>query len=180
MFRRTDAHCATWLVRAPTLYDALVTYALNECAGARRCEDGSLEVDDGHGGVTSYGHPLACIEGEEKTVASWGVRELIQAHWDAPIAEVFCSEIPAEVEDHISAARRLLHARLPRSRAKGFVWYLQDGVLATFYRRTARRRGTIEIVGRYLLPLDAAVAPHEWHGSYDEILRSMAVQYPAP
>ena len=180
IFRRTEAHSATWLVRAPCLYDALVYYALNEYAGARLREDGNLVVDEGCAGEIAYHHPLACIESEEKTRVGWEVRELVQAHWEAQIAEAFCSENPAEVEGHVEACRPLLRIRHPRSRAQGFVWYLHEGPLVTFYRTKGRGRVPIEILGRYLRPWSDWPHVEEWHGTYDNIMEKMVLAYPLP
>jgi hypothetical protein len=187
IFRRTDGHCVTWLMQAPSLRQALVQYALQECSGAELCDDGSIAVDDGYGGKIVYSHPLACIEAEEKVWDGsthwngWEVRQLQQQHWDAPFAEVFCSEQPSAVEEYIEMCRPLLRQRHPRSRARAFVWYLIDGPLVTFYRPTRRgRRQPIEILGRYQLP--STEWPHacEWSGTHDDILKQMWTEYPLP
>ena len=185
IFQHTDNHCATYLVRAASLRDALTRYALEQYAGAERREDGSIAVDDGYGGTTLYAHPLACIEGEEKTHNGglswngWEIRELQEAHWAAGFAEVFCSENPFEVAEHIEWCRPVLRQCYPRSRARGFVWYLKEGPLVTFYRPQKRDR-PIKILARYFLPRQTFPHPQEWTGTYDDILEQMATDYPLP
>jgi hypothetical protein len=145
IFQRTDGHCATWLVRAPTLQEAMLQYTLDWCAGnAKLLDDGRLAVNDGEGGQVIFEHPLACIEAEEKIHLGgshwngWEIKQLQQQHWAAAFAEVFCSENPYDVKEHIECCRPLLHQKYPRSRARAFIWYLEDGPLVTFYRPARR------------------------------------------
>jgi hypothetical protein len=174
MFQRTGGHCTTWLVRAPTLRDAMQQYVLAQGAQAELLKDGSLSVDDGYGGKIVYAHPLACIEAEEKTWAGWEVRELQEEHWQAGFAEVFCSENPHDLKEHIQHCLPLLRQRYPRSRARAFVWYLRDGPLVTFYRRAyQRRRRRIEILVRYHIPWTEWPRAYEWEGTHDTILEQM-------
>jgi hypothetical protein len=180
-FRRTSGHCATWLIRAASLREALIKYALEECGGAELQEDGSITVDDGYGGKTLYTHPLACIESEVKASGSgddwhgWEVRQLQQAHWDADFTEVFCSENPFDLKHYIELSRPLLRQRYPRSRARAFVWYLVDGPLVTFYRPARKGRPwPIEVLGRYHLGQKWPEAV-EWNGTYDDILEQMVL-----
>jgi len=178
-FQRTSGHCANWLIRAPSLREALIQYALKECSGAELREDGSISVDDGK---TLYTHPLACIESEVKVWAGgddwngWEIRELQQAHWDADFTEIFCSENPFYLKDCIELCHPLLRQRYPRSRARAFVWNLNDGHLVTFYRPARKGRlRPIEVLGRYLLSGQTWPEPVEWHGSYDDILEQMSI-----
>jgi hypothetical protein len=187
IFQRTDGHCATWLMRAATLREALLKYALEEFMGAELQEDGSIAVEDGYGGKSLYEHPLAAIESEAKTFNGgcgwngWEIRELQEQHWQAGFAEVFCSENPFDVQDYIELCRPLLRQRHPRSRARAFVWYLNDGPLVTFYRPTRpKRRWPIEILGRYQLPWATYPQVHEWSGTYEDILEQMFTLYPLP
>jgi len=181
IFRRTSGHCVTWLMRAPSLREALIKYALKECSGAELREDGSIAVDDGYSGRTIYTHPLACIEGEMKTWSGddwhgWEVRQLQQEHWDADFAEVFCSENPFDLALYIELSRPLLRQRHPRSRARAFVWYLTDGILVTFYRHARKgRRWPVELLGRYHLPGQKWPEAVEWHGSYEDILEKIVI-----
>jgi len=185
-FLRTGGHCATWLARASSLRDAMLHYALEQCAGAELREDGCLLVDDGCEGQFIYEHPLACIEAEEKTWErgrgwnGWEVRQLQPQHWEAAFAEVFCSEDPSDVEDYIERCRPLLHQHYPRSRARAFVWYLKDGPLVTFYRQERQRCVPMKVLGRYHLPWEQGAQVCEWTGSYDDILAQMATEYPLP
>jgi hypothetical protein len=188
VFRRTEGHCATWLLRANSLRDALLSYTLNDwCIGAELLTDGSLAVNDGYGGRIIYNHPLGLIEADEKIWNGgsgwdgWEIKQLQPAHWQARLAEVFCSEDPGSVEDYIALCRPSLRRRYPRSRARGFAWYLKDGPLVTFYRPVRRgRRWPIEILGRYHIPWDTWPEVNEWHGTYDDILEQMKVEYPLP
>ena len=180
-FQRTDGHCATWLLRATTLHDALILYARKEAGIIVRPEDGCFLVNDGFGGKLVYPHILAVIEGEDKVHADLEFKHLQWQHIDAEYAEVFCSAHPYEVEQYIAFCRPMFRQRYPRSRASAFSWYLKDGPLVTFYRRPRRdRAGQIEVLGRYLLRWNDWPEPVEWTGSYDDILDQMNVEYPLP
>lgn len=183
VFRRTDGHCATWLIRAASLREALVKFIDDQIGDIR--EDGSIAVNDGYGGKTIYEHPLACIEAQEKTFNNgdswngWQIGELDERQWQAEFAEVFCSENPGDVEGYIELCRPLLRQSYPRSRARGFVWYLQRGPLVTFYRPLKRgRRWPMETLGRYLIPWTEYPQPQAWNGTYDDILEQMIIEYP--
>ena len=185
IFNRTDNHCATWLLRALTLKDALWQYISDQHTDVRA--DGTFTVQDGYNGEIVYEHPLACIEEWEKTFNGgdswngWEIKELREQHWQARFAEVFCSENPFDVEDYIELCRPLLRQSHPRSRARGFVWYLHDGPLVTFYRRVKpKRRRPILILGRYHLNWQDYPRPHEWDGTLDDILAQMNIDYPLP
>lgn len=182
VFRRTSGHCVTWLLRAPSLREALLKYVLTDDIGAELREDGSLAVYNGYGEYTLYAHPLACIEGgakcggEIRDWRGWEIRQLQQAHWEADFAEVFCSENPYDIQHYIELCRPLLRQRYPRSRARAFVWYLNTGPLVTFYREKRRgRRRPIEVLGRYHLPGETWPQVVEWHGTYDDILEQMTI-----
>jgi hypothetical protein len=184
IFHRTDGHCATWLVSAPSLKDAMIQYTLDQYADAELHEDGRFALD--YGGRVFYDHPLACIEEEKAWNGGqgwngWEIRQLQPAHWEAACAEVFCSEDPDEVKEHIECCRPLLRQKHPRSRAKGFVWYLKEGPLVTFYRPARRGcRWPIKISGRYLLPWKEWPQAQEWTGTYDDILDQMKTASPLP
>jgi hypothetical protein len=188
IFRRTDGHCATWLVRAASLREAMLQYTLDWCAGSEALlDDRRLAVDDGDGGQVIYEHPLACIEAREKTHWSgwdwngWEIKQLQPQHWEAAFAEVFCSENPNDVKEYIECCRPLLRQKYPRSRARAFIWYLKEGPLVTFYRPARRgRRWPVKILGRYLLPWKEWPQAQEWTGTYDDILEQMATEYPLP
>jgi len=190
IFRRTDNHCATWLVRAPSLRDAMLQYTVSWAGSAKLRDDGRLAVNDGEGGQVIFEHPLACIEAGEKIWNGgkgwngWEIRQLQPQHWEAAFAEVFCSENPYDVEEHIECCRPLLRQSYPRSRARAFLWYLKDGPLVTFYRPVRRgRRWPIKVLGRYLLPWKEWPQAQEWTGTYDDILEQMLTAvtvYPLP
>jgi hypothetical protein len=181
VFQRACGHCVTWLVVASSLREAMVKWIY----------DGDnpevITSDDGYGAQIVYDHPLAYIESEEKARDGgeewneWEIRKLHQKHLEADVAEVFCSENPGEVEEHIEACRPLLRQRYPRSRAKGFVWYLKDGPLVTFYRpKNPRRRWPIEVLCRFQLRRKESEDYLEWNGSHDDILEQMNIDYPLP
>ncbi|HZT43519.1 MAG TPA: hypothetical protein VFA07_15250 [Chthonomonadaceae bacterium] len=185
IFQRTTGHCANWLVRAPSIREAIILYVREELTGVGEGE--TFITSDGYGGKVVYTHPLECIEAEEKIWHGgkgwngWEIRELTDQHWAARYAEVFCSENPYDVERYIAVCRPLLRARYPRSRARAFVWYLKEGPLVTFYRRkNPARRWPIEILVRYLLPWEDWPQVQEWSGSYDDILNLLNVEYLPP
>ena len=180
IFRRTDGHCANWMVRAASVRDAMQQFALDQCADLR--EDGTLVSQDGYGGQIVYEHPLACIEGQEKIWTGgedwngWEIRGLREEWWQQSFAEVFCSENPGDVQDYIELCRPLLRLIYPRSRARAFVWYLEDGPLVTFYRSARpRRRWPIEILARYHIAWEQYPKPQLWTGTYDDISEQMLI-----
>jgi len=150
--------------------------------------DGSISVEDSDGSQVRYAHPLECVESELKVRngrerQDWEIRELRDEHWRAGLAEVFCSANPAEVEERIRECRPQLAARFPKARADGFVWYMADGALVTFYRRPpARRSRRIEILARYFMPFRGAdrEAVLEFTGTCEEIAARLAIDYPLP
>ena len=159
----------------------MIHYIRNEVTAEGEGE--TFITSDGYGGKIVYTHPLECIEAEEKIWhggEGWNggeIKELTDAHWDASYLEVFCSENPFDVESYIQICQPLLRAHYPRSRARGFVWYLKDGPLVTFYRRKNRaRRWPIEILVRYLLPWKDWPQAQEWTGSLDDILEQLKVE----
>ena len=186
IFLRTNNHCVTFLVRAPSLREAMAKYFVEEMQGAELLEDGSIQTGDGWGGKTIYTNPLECIESEEKSQdglygQSWEIRELRDEPWDADFAEVFCSADPSDIEGYISLCRPVFSKEFPRSRARAFVWYLKDGPLVTFHRRiNPRRRWPVEIIARYFMPWNEWGQIQPWHGTYDDILAQMKVEYPLP
>lgn len=184
-FRRTPGHCATYLVQAETLRDAIIKQALED--GATIGENGTLISDDGWGGKTVYEHPLAYIEAEEKVQRGskewlgWQIHELQVQHWEAEYAEVFCSENPGDVEYYIEFCRPLLRKHYQRSQAHAFVWYLYGGPLVTFYRSRKRRRmWPYQVLGRYQILWSEYPNPQEWQGTYDDILEQLSLHVPLP
>jgi hypothetical protein len=155
-------------------------------ACSRRFVDGLIETEDGWGGRIVDQHPLECIESEEKSQdglhgISWEIRKLREEHWEAKMAEVFCSADPDAIQDYIASCRPIFREAFPTSRARAFVWYLKDGPLVTFHqRKNRRRRWPIKIMARYLLPWNEWGQVRPWHGDYDDILEQMDVEYPFP
>lgn len=186
IFQRTNNHCVTWLVRASSLREAMAAHYLHDMAGAEHLDDGSIQTGDSYGGKIIYSHPLECIESEVKSLDgigghSWEMRELQDQHWEADFAEVFGSNDPADVEEYINACRPVFCKAFPKSRARAFVWYLKEGPLVTFHRRKEqRRRWPIQIMARYLLPWKDWEQVREWHGTHDDLLEQMIVEYPLP
>ena len=186
IFRRTDGHCAMWLVKAPSLAEAFTKYYVSETLDAEILEDGSIRTQ-GCGSVkVVYAHPLECVESELKSYDglcgnSWELRELSEQHWQADFAEVFCSADPDDVARYIERCRPLFQTSFPQSRARAFVWYLKTGPLVTFHRRKDKRcRHPIEILGRYHIPWKTWPEAHAWCGTYEEIMEQMALEYPRP
>lgn len=192
----------THLVRAASLREALIQFVIKDI-GAKSRSDGSLLV----GNDVVYPHPLALIESEYKVHdkfdelqwdekndkllngSCWEVRGLPDAAWEKDVAEVFCSAEPWSLAGYIELCRTELRKKYPRSRARAFVWYLDDGPMVTFHRRTYRKnQQRIKVVGRYIIPWQRQHWPHsyvmtpemvrEWNGTYDDILRQMHINFP--
>lgn len=119
--------------------------------------------------------------------SSWEIRALPQEAWEADYAEVFCSAETFSIGSYIELCRPVLRKKVPRSRARAFVWYLQDGPLVTFYRGKFDS-GPIDIVGRYLIPWQRQYYPNpyvltedtvqEWLGSFDDVLDQLHINLP--
>ncbi len=164
----------------------MATYFVSQMQGAVVLDDGSIRTSDGWSGTIIYSHPLECIESEEKALDglhgySWEIRELQDQHWGAEVAEVFCSAEPYSLAQYVGLCRPVFREAFPKSRARAFVWYLKDGPLVSFHRRKhPRRRWPVEIIARYLLPWKEWKQVRLWHGTSDDILEQMAVEYPLP
>ena len=186
VFQRREGHCATWLVGAASLNEALMKYFVQIDGSVEILNDGSIRTQ-GWGNIpVVYESPLECIESELKSSDgiwgnSWEIRELQDQHWQADFAEVFCSADPSEIANHIRLCQPLFHKEFPHSRARAFVWYLNSGPLVSFHRRKKKRcRSPIEVLRRYHLPWKTWPKVTEWHGSHDDILEQMAIEYPLP
>ena len=165
--------------------------------------DGSLISEDG----LLYSHPLAFVESQYKSNdkydelqwstkddkllngSCWEIHALPTQAWEAELAEVFCSAEPWAIGEYISLCRAEFRKKHPRSRARAFVWYLNDGPLVTFHRRQNKAHDwPIEVVGRYLIPWQRQHWPkpyiqtpemvQEWNGTYDDILSQLHVDLP--
>lgn len=198
VFHRSFGHCVTHLIQAGSLREALAKYAVKELdCGVQ--EDGTLIYDN-----RKYSYPLELIEAEYKrhsrydelqwdekqdkllNGSSWEIHALPTAAWEAETAEVFCSAEPYSIGSYIELCRPVLRKKIPHSRARAFVWYLKDGPLVTFYRGKFDT-GPLEIVGRYLIPWQRQHYPkpytmtedmvQEWHGSFDDVLDQMHVNF---
>jgi hypothetical protein len=58
------------------------------------------------------------------------------------------------------------------------VWYLQSGVLVTFYR--PRRPFQIEVVARYLIEASAGLPTSPWKGGYESLLEDLIIRRYGP
>ncbi len=126
-------HAVIHLVRAENATQALVRYLQTQLGDLNLGQDGSLTA---HG--IRYPHPLAYIEAYEKRYCEWQMRRLPMLPVKEPVLEVMCgedSDWPAYI---VTRCRKEYRKEFPNSRAKAFVWYLQDGALVTFYRRNRR------------------------------------------
>jgi hypothetical protein len=186
VFHRTDGHCATWLVRAASIGDAMRRFYVEDTSGAELGDDGTIRTHGCGSTTIIFTHPLECFESELKSYdglygTGWEIRELDEQHLRADFAEVFCSADPDEIAGHIHLCRPLFLQKHPGSRARAFVWYLKTGPLVTFHRRKEKRcRHPIEILCRYHIPWNTWPQVSEWHGSYDAILDQLSVEYPLP
>ena len=199
IFERNAGHCVTILVQALSLRDALTKYAVTQL-GYKLQSDGTLTRD-----TIVYHHPLTLIEAECKSnnrydelqvdsrddrllnQACWEIRALSQKAWEAETAEIFCSAEPWSLSCYVALCRPALRKKVPRSRSRAFVWYLEDGPLVTFYRGKINN-GPLDIVGRYFIPWQRQYWPNpytltpemveEWQGTDDDLLSQMRIEYP--
>ena len=182
IFQRTDNHCATWLVRAATLGEAMLKFGVREGADTVLLEDGSISCSGCGRKRCVYTHPLEYIESENKSSDGlWGqsleIKELREEHWQANFSEVFCSNSPGDVEDYIKGCRPKFRETHLHSNARAFIWYLKTGPLITFHRRKVKRcPWPIEVLGRYHLLWETWPQAVEWHGTLDDILEQMSLE----
>ncbi len=151
------------------------------CVGLVIHSDGSITVPDGNK-IDTYPNLLSYIESDYKARDNieWQIYELPDWVWRAREVNVFCGEDTSDVEAHLKTCRPCLHQDYPRSRAHGFIWYLNDGCLTTFYKR--HKYGPIEILGRYFEP-NSSENVVKWEGTDDELLekfRGWPKSYPEP
>jgi hypothetical protein len=167
MFERCFAHPVVFLARGSRPADAMCAYIRESEGNAELEPDGSLMVRNGRR-ECRYAHPIEYLEATIRTSGEWQIREVPHAATTAALAEVFCGEDARDVEYHLKACIRLLRREIPRSRARGFLWYLTDGVLITFYRPT--RQDRIEVLRRYIRVWEGEGVTYEpWTGSYEEL-----------
>jgi hypothetical protein len=167
IFDHVTAHPVVYLACARTPDDAVRTF-IQEMDG-----DVTFETD---GGVRvryerterRYLHVLAYIEAFYKQHGEWQIRELPSGSGPAGLTEAFCGENASDVAYHLAECRKLLRRDVPRSRAPGFLWYLRDGVVVTFYRKAGPWR--IEILKRYVRRWEGAGEYEPWTGSHAELM----------
>jgi hypothetical protein len=167
-------HSACYLVGAPTVLEAVWQFILDQDSDVIREQGGTLRLRTPRL-VRAYPHPLAYVEANYKCREEWQIREVRQQAWGSACEELICSEDPRDVTQHINQCRPLLRGRFPGSRASAFIWYVQQGVLVTFYRRT--RAFEIDVVQRYLVPNDQDHPIQEWVGNYDELLDQLYLRW---
>lgn len=167
IYTRHGPHPIVCLASAAEPEQALRAYIRQQHPDATLEAGGAVWFRDGRSEYR-FPHPLAYVEAVEKASHEWQLREVPEAAFGAELAEVFCGEDADNVEAHLLTCRALLRQEFPRSRAPGFVWYLRDGVLVTFYRRRALWR--IEVLLRYLRRWAGSGEYVPWTGSYPDLL----------
>jgi hypothetical protein len=172
--RSGDGHSVVELVRARSPLEAIQRLMKEQKDHLIFCQDGSVVMPYGRRKI-HYPHPLAYIEANEKVHGEWQIREVPEWVWSSDYEEAFCGEDASDIEWCLKFCRPVLRQELPRSRAPGFVWYLRDGALVTFYRRT--RSFEIEVLRRYLIAKSArrgmkanGTLVSRWTGGYPELL----------
>jgi hypothetical protein len=163
IYEHSTCHPMVYLASAGTAVEAMTAYLRERVPKARMEPNGAITLWEGHSEVR-YPHPLACIEALWKTAGEWQMRELPAGTYNATLVEAFCGEDPENVAYHLAKCRPLLRQEFPRSRAPGFIWYLTDGVLVTFYRR--RRCGRPEVLRRFVRRWDRDVDYLPWDGDH--------------
>jgi len=169
IFDHRTAHPLVYLSAAVGVREAIEAYLRELDSSLLLLADGTL-VDGTGRRATCYAHPLAYIEAHHKPHGEWQIRELAADACWSPLTEAFCGEDASDVADHLAACRKILRRDHPGARAPGFVWYLQGGVLVTFYRR--RHRG-IMVLQRYVRHWHDDTGYHLWGGDYEELLSSL-------
>lgn len=167
-----DAHSVVYFAQGQTTEEALWNYIREMSSEAKRNAEGSISVDS-----IQYPHPLAYIEANEKIHHEWQIRRLPDWTWEDPFSEIFCGESRDGPLDVIAECRKHFVKDFPGSRAKAFVWYLEQGTLVTFFRK--KGAFTITVLKRYLWDWDGKeLTIAEWTGDYAEITRSLCLMPP--
>ena len=177
--RYANSHSYVDFACAETPLMAMRQFLLNAWGQQLRLgDDDSLVLNSGSKPVL-YPHPLALIESEYKTMGEWQIREFSEAVLNADFAEGFCGEDVGWIDTYYDDCRPHLRREFPRSRAKAFLWYLNEGALVTFYRR--KGPGPIDILRRYWHHWDGRNLTIEpWNGGYDDLLRQLFTQIYVP
>jgi hypothetical protein len=173
--RQPRSHSVVFLIRASSVNEAIWHYIHKQLSDSTILnEDGSVQEYRTH-----YPHVLAYIEANEKITGEWQIRKMPEWVWEKQVIEAFCGESEDGHAEVIKACRPHLTRAFPGSRAKAFVWFLKQGVLVTFYRKTDAFQ--IEILARYLWQWDVEqtipkATIEEWAGGYDEIIASLLLE----
>ena len=158
------SHAVVHLVDAPNPTEALWRYLwMAVDADIVRQADGSLE-DDG----IRYAHPLDFIEAGFKRYGDWQMRLLLEPTAEESCTEVFCGDDAESVDYVIAECRR----KFGKKRAKAFVWYIDEGMLVTFYRKSKPYR--IKVLKRYLYNYEGGKRTIKvWKGNYESLMDSL-------
>ncbi len=171
IFERS-AHSVVYFAQGQTTEEAIWNYISEMSSSAVRHEDGTITDD-----ALQYPHPLAYIEAMEKIHHEWQIRELPDWAWTDLFSEIFCGESMDGSPSVIADCRKHLIKDIPGSRAKAFVWYLEQGTLVTFYHKKGAFNITVQ--KRYLWNWDGIkLTVEEWTGGYDEIINSLSLMPP--
>lgn len=165
-----EHHAATVvsLVRAATLTDAVCAYI------AQRTEEDTVLQPDGSLRVSgqNYPHPLAFIEASFKVDSEWQIHLLPEWGGAGQRVMEFAGEDARYPAEMIEDCRPIFRKMFPRSRAKAFAWFLEQGTLVTFYHKT--RPHKITVLARYLWSwASGTLTVEEWHGDYQQIANSL-------
>ncbi len=176
--RSPDSHSSVDFACAETPLAAMQQAVLHEDSQLRLESDGSVTLALGRREIC-YPHVLAYVEANHKTQGEWQIREIPLGVWDADYAQGFCGEDVGYIATYFDACRPFLRREFPRSRAKSFLWYLQEGVLVTFYKRI--RPFEIQILRRYRHCWDGQTLTIEpWDENYDTLLNQLQIAMPQP
>ncbi|MCW3096202.1 MAG: hypothetical protein JWL77_1820 [Chthonomonadaceae bacterium] len=164
IFSHVTVHAVVHIVEAPNLTDALWHYIwMVHNPDIVRRPDGSLE-DDG----LVYEHPLEFIEANEKRYGEWQMRLLLEPTPEEPVTEAFCGDDEDNVEYVVAECRR----KFGTKRTKAFVWYVREGTLVTFYRKSKPYR--IKVLKRYLCNYEGGPRNiRVWKGDYTDLMDAL-------
>ena len=172
MIFERGAHSVVYFVQGQTTEEAIWNYISEISSSATRHADGSISED-----TLQYPHPLAYIEAIDKIHHEWQIRDLPDWAWADPFSEIFCGESMDGPPEVIAECRKRLVQDVPGSRAKAFVWYLNQGTLVTFYHK--KSPFNITVLKRYLWNWNGTeLTVKEWAGDYAEIVDSLSLVPP--
>jgi hypothetical protein len=169
--RRQHSHSAIFFVQSSSVNEAVWHYMHKQINDSMRLnEDGSVQEYNHR-----YPHVLAYIEANEKITGEWQIRKIPEWVWQEQVVEAFCGESEDGPAYVIKECRPYFTQAFPSSRAKAFVWYLNQGTLVTFYHKTGAFQ--IKILKRYLWKWDGEQTRiEEWTGGYNEIATSLLLE----